>query len=558
MAADREYVSLHLGTIGSVYLYIPIDIITRLCLRPIKYLKYLGWAILDLEGVIHSGGEVVEDDAQLIPGGSYVYVVEDLASATPVNVKVANKRTESQTRTSPREAFRTTLEHRDPVCIFTRTPSAFGLEAVHIVPFARGEEWLQAIIRDRTYSEMEDVPIDDVHLNHSVNGFIASSSVHTLIDAHRAAVLQTPNPMLSHDDVRQQLHPSWDRNLHYPKDEAKRYIFQWLNFDGLDINDATQRVLNCLLAVFSGDPQEPQPSPLLLHYMYGCAVLRLWGRNVDVLADHPRFAHAPPPTRRMLGPPQTRADYGRVNEKREAARSNASPREGDLNESDEEEDGEWHRTESGTWQRLRRFHDFDAVQDLVLELTLRGKPERRRAIEAEKEEWESHMRAWVAEVNSSGVPPEDPQYVPFARGEELQAIIRRRTYSAMEDVPKDDAYNSLRPETGGSGGAVVRLVRYCLFRLSQKNSKAERHGAIQNERRVTTLAWLIEVDLAFPRPGVRIQNSGSGPASGGKNTPPMPFAGSRNTLRGLRPRGQAGAKNEMNAGPMSVRRDASV
>ncbi|TFK53197.1 hypothetical protein OE88DRAFT_1807069 [Heliocybe sulcata] len=411
MAADPlEHVSLHLGAIGFVWLDIPIDIVTRLCFRPIKYLKYLGWAILDLEGVIHSGGEVVDDDAELVPSGLYVYVVEDsVASATPVNVKVANKRTESQTQTSAREAFRTTLMRRDPVCIFTRRLPIVGLEAVHIVPFARGEEWLQAIIRDRTYSAMEDVPKDDLHLNHSVNGFIASLDVHTVIGARLAAVLQTPNPMLSHDDVRQQLHPRWERDHHYPKDETKHYIFQWLNFDGYEPDDVTYDVPNCMLAVFSGDPQQPRPSPLLLHYMYGCTVLRLWGRNVDILANNPRFAHTPPPTARMLGPPQTRADYGRVNEKREAARSNASSREGGDYESNEEEDGEWHRTESGAWQRVRRFHDFDAVQDLVLELTLRGKPERRRAIEAEKEEWVSNMRAWVAEVNSSGVPPEDPQ-----------------------------------------------------------------------------------------------------------------------------------------------------
>ncbi|TFK53190.1 hypothetical protein OE88DRAFT_1807068 [Heliocybe sulcata] len=408
MAANPGYVSLHLGVIGSVWLYIPIDIVTRLCFRPIKYLKYLGWVILDLEGVIHSGGQLVDDDAELVPSGSYVYVVEDLASATPVNVKVANKRTESQTQTSAREAFRTILKRRDPVCIFTRKLPFVGLQAVHIVPFARGEEWLQAIINDRTYSAaMEDVPKDDIRINHSVNGFITSYDVHIAIDARRAAVLQTPNPMLSSDDVRQQLHPNWDHD-HHPKDEAKHYTFQWLTFGGFDPKDVTRDIPNCMLAVFSGDPQQPRPSPLLLHYMYGCTVLQLWGRNVDVLADNPRFAHAPPPTARMLGPPQTRADYGRVNGKREAARSNASSREGD-HESNEEEDGEWHRTESGAWQRVRRFHDFDAVQDLVLELTLRGKPERCRQIEAEKEEWESDMRAWVAEVNSSGVPPEDPQ-----------------------------------------------------------------------------------------------------------------------------------------------------
>ncbi|TFK53198.1 hypothetical protein OE88DRAFT_1643861 [Heliocybe sulcata] len=398
MAANPlEHVSLHLGAIGFVWLDIPIDIVTRLCFRPIKYLKYLGWAILDLEGAIHSGGQPVEDNAQLIPGGSYVYVVEDLALAVPVNLKVANsKRTESQTQTSPREAFRAALMRRDAECVFTGAPPFLGLRAVHIVPFARDEEGPYLLgdggCAERGYS-----------LNHSVNGFIAAPYVHIAIDTRRAAVLQTPNPMLSNDDVRQRLHPNRDPVHHSP--QAKRYIFQWLTFGNENPDEVTRILPNCLLALF---PDVSQPSPLLLHYMYGCTVLRLWGRNVDVLADSPRFAHGPPPAARMLGPSQTSVDYCKTIPDLEAGHSN-NPNSVDLNSRSEEQDEEWHRTESGTWQRVRRFHDFDAVQDLVLELTLRGKPERRRALEAEKEEWESHMQAWVTEVNTSGVPPEAPQ-----------------------------------------------------------------------------------------------------------------------------------------------------
>jgi hypothetical protein len=52
------------------YLEIPLDIIDNLCLKPLKYLLYLGWCILGAEGVlalepdgdeIDTGGDLDED-----------------------------------------------------------------------------------------------------------------------------------------------------------------------------------------------------------------------------------------------------------------------------------------------------------------------------------------------------------------------------------------------------------------------------------------------------------------------------------------------------------------
>ncbi|TFK46381.1 hypothetical protein OE88DRAFT_1667712 [Heliocybe sulcata] len=399
MNVNPELVSLRLGReANAVSLDIPIDIVTRLCVRPMKYLKYLGWSILDIPGELHSVSEglVVEDSAQLIPGATYIYDVDNLANAKPVNFKVANKRTESRTQTSQRDNFRETLSERDRgCCIFTAVSPTAGTRAVHIIPFARGEKWLQEILMHRSYSRMEDVPLEDVHLNHSVNGFMASPIVHHLIGSRRAAVLQVPNCMLSEDDVRQELHPNWKKVRYTHGVGVKHYIFQWLDFNGQDADVETATILpNCILAAFPGDPREPQPSPLLLHYIYGCTVLRLWGRNTELLANSPNFVHSPPPTPRMVGPPQSGVGHGK------AIASGSS--------GEKQDDAQWYMMESGAVLKARRFRNFDSVMDLVCELSLRSKPEVRRAIEAEKQEWESRMQSWVEGVDSNE-PPEDPQ-----------------------------------------------------------------------------------------------------------------------------------------------------
>ena len=49
---------------SSFYLDIPLEIIESLCLKPLKYLLFLGWCILGVEGVLarkHDGDEISTD-----------------------------------------------------------------------------------------------------------------------------------------------------------------------------------------------------------------------------------------------------------------------------------------------------------------------------------------------------------------------------------------------------------------------------------------------------------------------------------------------------------------
>jgi hypothetical protein len=61
---------------SSFYLDIPLGIIVSLCLNPLKYLVFLGWCILGVEGVLarECGGDDIGTDGHLYEQEIYYYV----------------------------------------------------------------------------------------------------------------------------------------------------------------------------------------------------------------------------------------------------------------------------------------------------------------------------------------------------------------------------------------------------------------------------------------------------------------------------------------------------
>lgn len=60
----------------ALYLEIPLERIRSLCLKPGKYLRFLAYAILAVDGTIvqPSGRTTLADDSQLDEGGVYIFV----------------------------------------------------------------------------------------------------------------------------------------------------------------------------------------------------------------------------------------------------------------------------------------------------------------------------------------------------------------------------------------------------------------------------------------------------------------------------------------------------
>jgi hypothetical protein len=71
------------GADSPFYLEIPITVTNPLFLKPRKYLVFLGWCILGIDGVlaVDEGGDEIDTDGDLDAGGTYYYVA-DIDEAT--------------------------------------------------------------------------------------------------------------------------------------------------------------------------------------------------------------------------------------------------------------------------------------------------------------------------------------------------------------------------------------------------------------------------------------------------------------------------------------------
>ena len=59
---------------ASFYLEIPLRVIRDVCRRPPKYLRYLGWCVLGVEGLVQDErGHQVDPNANLVEKGVYYY-----------------------------------------------------------------------------------------------------------------------------------------------------------------------------------------------------------------------------------------------------------------------------------------------------------------------------------------------------------------------------------------------------------------------------------------------------------------------------------------------------
>jgi len=152
-------------TKASFYLQVPLTTIRALCLKPLKYLLYLGWCILGAEGVLSlkpDDPDEIDTDDDAVGGEIYYYVpaaplgtflslscvhaghlqhviylsTEDLAQV--VDLDVIKVRTDTPSESSAtRDDFRTVLEERDVRCVWTG--SVFG-DGLHIIPIERGSD----------------------------------------------------------------------------------------------------------------------------------------------------------------------------------------------------------------------------------------------------------------------------------------------------------------------------------------------------------------------------------------------------------------------------------
>ncbi|KAF8345096.1 hypothetical protein F5887DRAFT_229408 [Amanita rubescens] len=285
------------------YLQIPLDVIHNLCLNPRKYLLFLGWCILGVEGVLdlQPDGIGIDIDGGLDDQGIYHYVPNemlDLAHAIDLEVikTSATQKVFSETMETRDGEFRRRLLERDVCCVWTGVDS-FLCVGLRIIPYNRGSKWLQLIVANRPKYAENVRTLNNI--NDIRNGLFASLNIHRLFDQRRIAILKTPNRILETEDVppcHARKH-GISEDVSYPTDS--RYSVQRL----VTPNTNTMALVpNNSDATFKKRTRKQKPSDLLLHYTYGAAAVQNWGHSADVLQ---RLANPPRPVPAPTGPSST-------------------------------------------------------------------------------------------------------------------------------------------------------------------------------------------------------------------------------------------------------------
>ena len=110
-----------------------------------------------------------------------------------------------------------------------------------------------------------------------------------------------------------------DAAVCYPT--ASRYTLQWLTDPGKYIRDF---IPNNLDAAFRKYTKKPKPSELLLHYNYGAAAVKNWGRGSEVLLNRAKPPRPGAPVPAQAGPSRPTHDRSIAIQKREAAQAAAN------------------------------------------------------------------------------------------------------------------------------------------------------------------------------------------------------------------------------------------
>lgn len=104
-------------------------------------------------------------------------------------------------------------------------------------------------------------------------------------------------------------------HVKYPS--QSRYTLQWLVTPYAALLAA---VSNNTDATFKKATRKPKPSDLLLHYNYGAAAVKRWGRGTDLLVGNAKPPRPPVPVAAPAGPSKTKHDRAATIHKLDAAR----------------------------------------------------------------------------------------------------------------------------------------------------------------------------------------------------------------------------------------------
>jgi hypothetical protein len=158
---NHVQVVLHRGDVSDFYLELPVSVVVDLVLKPLKFLRYLGWSVLGVSGdLLDARGLAVDlESTDLTAKSTYWYcrqettghflcytlLMSSLTDLSPddllkfaIDTEVIKLRSAYSCSSARITTFRQDLERRDMLCIFTGL--RISLVGMHIIPHSRGDE----------------------------------------------------------------------------------------------------------------------------------------------------------------------------------------------------------------------------------------------------------------------------------------------------------------------------------------------------------------------------------------------------------------------------------
>ncbi|KAI0044932.1 hypothetical protein FA95DRAFT_207996 [Auriscalpium vulgare] len=274
-----------------VYLDIPLSVLKTLCNYPAKFLRWLAWAILHVDGSLQHGETTVSDKDEIIAGRIYVFRAVDDDDGIVLAEEFLGKRESdnlSHKSDDPDDPFCIALEKRDMQCVFTGCTTS---QAMPIVDLERGDHWwLDTVIQALTTKQRHGEDVHSVTLDDPRNGMLIDRNLRGVLDLQLAAIVVTPNHVLDMADIPdgevRPLEDMWRSKCYFPDDV--RYTIQML---------APRKTLvpHNGRAAFVPDSGVPLPSPLLLEFTYGLTALRLWGHGSRLPIKQSKYRFVPVP-----------------------------------------------------------------------------------------------------------------------------------------------------------------------------------------------------------------------------------------------------------------------
>ncbi|KAH8114755.1 hypothetical protein DFH11DRAFT_186125 [Phellopilus nigrolimitatus] len=243
----------------STALEIPSNMLPVFCLKPRKWLDYLGYALTGSDGTLSLSSETPADlcdlDLPIAPGeafffhtsGSVAYVDPDLVTTDS-----------SHSSTARETGFWDALLARDGLCPFSSVQPSL-CDATHLLPHAKGNEYIELLTRKRTEGRLVIAEIDDPR-----NGILVGRGLHGWMGTGVLGFLQTPIRSLKSSDIHEGAEPdAYCLTIH---------VF-------LENSNSRQSLYHDKVASLRSPLPANWPSEVIFTALYASAALRAWGKE---------------------------------------------------------------------------------------------------------------------------------------------------------------------------------------------------------------------------------------------------------------------------------------